>query len=84
MMTKEKYIADCQKASWCYKCARRNNCQEKDVVAMEERMAYSLKYVKVTVECLKYIYDSSVKTNPRESLLEKFLRQGVEGDKYGK
>ncbi len=74
MMTKGKSIADHREASWCYKCARRNICQEKDAVAMEEIMADRLKYLKVTAECLKYIYDSSVKVNPKESPFEKFWR----------
>lgn len=76
-MTKERDIVDCQEASWCYKCARRNSCQEKDAVAYEERVAGCLKYLKVTAECSMYIHDSSVKTNPKESFLEKFLRGEV-------
>lgn len=77
MMSKGKPFSVCQEASWCYKCARRNKCEEKDIVAYEERMANALKYLNVTVECSTYIYDSSVKINPQESLLEKFLRGGL-------
>lgn len=77
MTTKEASIAYFQEASWCYKCAKRDNCQKKDIVAYEERMTNALKHLKVTAECFEYIYDSSVKTNPRESFLEKFLRGGL-------
>lgn len=77
MNNKGELDAFFQEASWCYKCAKRDSCQEKDVVAWEERMTDALKHLKVTAKCSGYIYDSSVKINPRESFLEKFLRGGL-------
>lgn len=78
MLTKGRNIVDCQEASWCYKCARRNSCQEKDMVACEERMAAgALRHLKVTAECSQFIFDSRVKINPQESFLEKLMRGGI-------
>lgn len=74
MVNKEEFAAFFKETSWCYKCAKRNSCQEKDIVAYEEGMTNALKHLKVTAECAGYVYDSSVKINTRESFLEKFLR----------
>lgn len=56
-----------QEASWCYSCARRNTCKDKETVSFEEMMVtkHILKFVRVKAECIGYIKDSSVKVDPR-------------------
>ncbi len=62
-------------ASWCYSCARRNTCKDKETVAMEERLAYqyALKHVNVKAECIRYIKDSRVKENPGTYFLKQLF-----------
>lgn len=62
-------------ASWCYSCARRNTCKDKETVAMEEHLAYQsvLKHVNVKAECIGYIKDSRVKEDPRTYYLKQLF-----------
>ena len=54
-----------QEASWCYSCARRNTCKDKEIVSFEEMIINKpiLKFVNVKAECIGYIKDSSVKVD---------------------
>jgi hypothetical protein len=64
-----------EEATWCYSCARRNTCKDKETVAMEEHIANShvLKHVKITTECIGYIKDGRVKEKPETYFLKKLF-----------
>jgi len=64
-----------KEASWCYNCARRNTCKDKETVSFEERLATGniLKFVKVKAECLGYIKDTSIKVDPQRNFLRGFF-----------
>ncbi len=64
-----------KEASWCYKCQRRDTCQDKVNVYMEQMMLSNLRYTKVTAECSGYIQDIRAKENQPESILEAFWRE---------
>lgn len=48
-----------KEASWCRTCMKRDKCDIKETVAMEQRLAapYPVKHVKVTVHCRYYMKD---------------------------
>ena len=64
-----------QEASWCYSCARRNTCKDKEAVSFEEMMVTKpvLKFVRVKAECLGYIKDSRVKEDSRTYFLNRLF-----------
>lgn len=62
-------------ASWCYRCLRRDTCQDKENVYMEQRVLDTLRYTEVTAKCLGYMQDTRVKEKPPESIFDKFLQE---------
>ena len=65
-----------QEASWCRICIRRNTCQDKAVVAMEERMVspYPIKHLEISVKCRLYVKDIKLPPGPKDILEAMFIK----------
>lgn len=53
--------------SWCKTCVKRDKCDIKEIVAMEQKLVvpYPVKYVDVKmIKCRNYIKDSKLPNNP--------------------
>lgn len=63
-------------ASWCRTCARRNICKIKETVVMEQRSInpYSVKYLKVTIKCRRYVKNGKLPSDSRGIINSMFLR----------
>lgn len=55
-----------KEATWCRTCLRRDKCDIKETVAMEQKLVvpYPVKYVDVKIKCRKYIKDSKLPNTP--------------------
>lgn len=55
-----------KEATWCRTCMRRNKCDIKETVAMEQKLIvpYPVKYVDVKIKCRNYIKDSKLPDTP--------------------
>ena len=55
-----------KEATWCRTCLRRDKCDIKETVAMEQKLVapYPVKYVDVKIKCRKYIKDSKLPDKP--------------------
>lgn len=55
-----------EEATWCRTCLRRDKCDIKETVAMEQRLVapYPVKYVDVKIKCRNYIKDSKLPDKP--------------------
>lgn len=55
-----------KEAIWCRTCLRRDKCDIKETVAMEQKLVvhYPVKYVDVKVKCRNYIKDSKLPDKP--------------------
>lgn len=55
-----------KEATWCRTCLRRDKCDIKETVAMEQKLVvpYSVKYVDVKIKCRNYIKDSKLPDKP--------------------
>ena len=55
-----------EEATWCRTCLRRDKCDIKETVAMEQRLVvpYTVKYVDVKIKCRNYIKDSKLPDKP--------------------
>lgn len=55
-----------KEATWCRTCLRRDKCDIKETVAMEQKLVapYPVKYVDVKIKCRKYIKDSKLPNKP--------------------
>ena len=55
-----------EEAIWCRTCLRRDKCDIKETVAMEQKLVapYPVKYVDVKIKCRKYIKDSKLPDKP--------------------
>lgn len=51
-----------EEATWCRTCLRRDKCDIKETVAMEQRLVcpYPVKYIDVKIKCRNYIKDSKL------------------------
>lgn len=51
---------------WCRTCLRRDKCDIKETVAMEQKLVvpYPVKYVDVKIKCRNYIKDSKLPDKP--------------------
>lgn len=63
-------------ARWCRTCARRNICKIKETVVMEQRSInpYSVKYLKVTIKCRRYVKNGKLSSDSRGFINSMFLR----------
>lgn len=64
-----------QEASWCCTCRRRDKCNMKETVAMEQRLInpYPVKHLKVTVQCEEYIKDGKLPPDKGDYLRSLFI-----------
>ena len=55
-----------KEATWCRTCLKRDKCDIKETVAMEQKLVapYPVKYVDVKIKCRKYIKDSKLPDKP--------------------
>lgn len=55
-----------KEAIWCRTCLRRDKCDIKETVAMEQKLVvpYPVKYVDVKIKCRNYIKDSKLPDKP--------------------
>lgn len=55
-----------EEATWCRTCLRRDKCDIKETVAMEQKLVapYPVKYVDVKIKCRNYIKDSKLPDTP--------------------
>lgn len=55
-----------EEATWCRTCLRRDKCDIKETVNMEQRLVtpYPVKYVDVKIKCRNYIKDSKLPDKP--------------------
>lgn len=55
-----------KEAIWCRTCLRRDKCDIKETVFMEQRLVapYPVKYVDVKIKCRNYIKDSKLPDKP--------------------
>lgn len=55
-----------KEATWCRTCLRRDKCDIKETVAMEQKLVapYPVKYIDVKIKCRKYIKDSKLPDKP--------------------
>ena len=55
-----------KEATWCRTCLRRDKCDIKETVAMEQKLVvpYPVKYVDVKIKCRNYIKDSKLPDKP--------------------
>lgn len=55
-----------EEATWCRTCLRRDKCDIKETVAMEQKLIvpYPVKYVDVKIKCRNYIKDSKLPDKP--------------------
>ncbi len=55
-----------EEATWCRTCLRRDKCDIKETVAMEQKLVvpYPVKYVDVKIKCRNYIKDSKLPDKP--------------------
>lgn len=55
-----------KEATWCRTCLRRDKCDIKETVAMEQKLVAPcpVKYVDVKIKCRKYIKDSKLPDKP--------------------
>lgn len=55
-----------KEATWCRTCLKRDKCNIKETVAMEQKLVapYPVKYVEVKIKCRKYIKDSKLPDKP--------------------
>ena len=55
-----------KEATWCRTCLRRDKCDIKETVAMEQKLVvpYSVKYVDVKIKFRKYIKDCKLPDKP--------------------
>lgn len=51
-----------KESTWCRTCLRRDKCDIKETVAMEQKLVvpYPVKYVDVKIKCRNYIKDSKL------------------------
>ena len=71
MSAKEKELKNIfdrmnKEATWCRTCLRRDKCDIKETVAMEQKLVvpYPVKYVDVKIKCRNYIKDSKLPDKP--------------------
>lgn len=64
-----------QEASWCRTCGRRDKCNMKETVAMEQRLINPspVKHLKVTVQCEEYIKDGKLPPDKGDYLRSLFI-----------
>lgn len=55
-----------KEATWCRTCLKRDKCDIKETVAMEQKLVvpYPVKYVDVKIKCRNYIKDSKLPDKP--------------------
>lgn len=55
-----------KEAIWCRTCMKRDKCDIKETVAMEQRIvsSYAVKHVNVTVRCRDYMKDCRLPDSP--------------------
>ena len=55
-----------KEAIWCRTCLRRDKCDIKETVAMEQKLIvpYPVKYVDVKIKCRNYIKDGKLPNTP--------------------
>ena len=55
-----------EEATWCRTCLRRDKCDIKETVAMEQKLVvpYPVKYVDVKIKCRNYIKDGKLPNTP--------------------
>lgn len=55
-----------KEATWCRTCLRRDKCDIKETVAMEQKLVvpYPVKYVDVKIKCRNYIKDGKLPNTP--------------------
>ena len=55
-----------EEATWCRTCLRRDKCNIKETVAMEQKLVvpYPVKYVDVKIKCRNYIKDGKLPNTP--------------------
>lgn len=55
-----------KEATWCRTCLKRDKCNIKETVAMEQKLVapYPVKYVEVKIKCRNYIKDSKLPDTP--------------------
>jgi len=55
-----------KEATWCRTCMRRNKCDIKETVALEQKLIvpYPIKYVDVKIKCRNYIKDGKLPDTP--------------------
>lgn len=55
-----------EETTWCRTCLRRDKCDIKETVAMEQKLVapYPVKYVDVKIKCRNYIKDSKLPDTP--------------------
>lgn len=55
-----------KEATWCRTCLRRDKCDIKETVAMEQKLVapYPVKYVDVKIKCRNYINDGKLPDTP--------------------
>ena len=51
-----------EEATWCRTCLKRDKCDIKETVAMEQKLVvpYPVKYVDVKIKCRNYIKDGKL------------------------
>lgn len=71
MSAKEKELKNIfdrmnKEATWCRTCLRRDKCDIKETVAMEQKLVvpYPVKYVDVKIKCRNYIKDGKLPNTP--------------------
>ena len=71
-----KRVHEPQEASWCRTCVRRNTCQNKETVAMEERMVspYLINHLEISAKCRLYVKDIKLPLGPKDILEAMFIR----------
>ncbi len=54
-----------KESTWCRTCVKRDKCDIKETVAMEQKLVvpYPVKYVDVKIKCRNYIKDSKLPDN---------------------
>lgn len=55
-----------EEATWCRTCLKRDKCDIKETVAMEQKLVvpYPVKYVDVKIKCRNYIKDGKLPNTP--------------------
>lgn len=55
-----------KEATWCRTCLKRDKCDIKETVAMEQKLVvpYPVKYVDVKIKCRNYIKDGKLPNTP--------------------